>query len=245
MRFDIITIFPYMFRGIFSGGVIKKALERGLLEVHVHNLRKFALGKHKQVDDRPFGGGEGMVFKPEPIFKAVESVVVCEKAEVILLSARGEKFDYRLAEKLSQKKQVVLICGRYEGVDERVADFLVTREISVGEYILSGGEPAAVAVVDAVSRFIPGVVGQKEAVRNDSYFQERLDFPQYTRPREFRSIKVPEILISGDHQQIARWRKKKALEKTWRMRPDLLERKKLTPEEKRLLDEFIKERKEP
>lgn len=243
MRFDIITLFPDMFRGVFSGGVIKKALEKGFLEIHIHNLRKFASGKHKQVDDRPFGGGEGMVFKPEPIFKAVESIIVSEGAEIVLLSARGRKFDYRLSEKFSRKNQVVLICGRYEGVDERVADFLATEEISVGDYILSGGEPAAVVVIDAVSRLIPGVIGHKEAVRNDSYFQGGLEFPQYTRPREFRGKKVPDILISGDHRQIAHWRKMKSLEKTWRMRPDLLIKKKLNPEEKKLLDELKKERK--
>lgn len=244
MRFDIITIFPEMFECVFSGGIIRKALDKGLLEVNVHNLRDFASGKHKQVDDRPFGGWEGMVLKPEPIFKAVEKIRQDEKAPVYLLSPQGERFDSRMAGGLAQLPQVILICGRYEGVDERVIEHLITGEISIGDYVLAGGEPAAVVIVDAVSRFVPQVVGKPESVFHDSFFDGLLDFPQYTRPREFRGMKVPQILFSGDHKQIERWRRKKALEKTWLLRPDLLAERELSLEEKELLEQIQKERKE-
>lgn len=243
MRFDIITIFPEMLAGILSGGVIKKALDKGLLEVRVHNLRDYAPGKHRQVDDRPFGGSEGMVFKPEPIFKAVEKIKMDEKARVCLLSPQGRKLDSGQAERLAQFPQVILICGRYEGVDERVIQHLVNEELSIGDYVLTGGEPAAWVVVDAASRFIPGVVGKNGSVRHDSFSEGLLDFPQYTRPREFRGMKVPHVLFSGDHHKIAEWRRKKALEKTRLQRPDLLGKKTFTPEEKKILD-HIKERKE-
>ena len=222
MRFDIITIFPEMFSCVLSGGVVRKAQEKGLLEVCVHDLREYAHDRHKQVDDRPFGGGEGMVLKPEPVFEAVESIRREQKSRVFLLSPQGVRFDSRLARKLSRFTQVILICGRYEGVDERVVRHLVDGEISIGDYVLTGGEPAAWVVVDAVSRFIPGVVGKKESVRRDSFFNGLLDFPQYTRPRRFRGFKVPEVLFSGNHAKIDDWRRRKALEKTMRLRPDLL-----------------------
>jgi tRNA (guanine37-N1)-methyltransferase len=235
MRFDIITIFPEMFASIFSGGVVKKALERDLLDIGVHNLRDFAHDKHRQVDDRPFGGGEGMVFKPEPLFEAVERIKRSDKSRVYLLSPQGRQLDSRLAEELSRVPQVILICGRYEGVDERVSQHLVDDELSVGDYVLTGGEPAAWVVVDAVSRFIPGVVGRDASVRRDSFFDGRLDFPHYTRPRDFRGLRVPQVLFSGDHAKIEIWRRRKALEKTWRSRPDLLNSVELTPEDKDIL----------
>jgi tRNA (guanine37-N1)-methyltransferase len=235
MRFDIITIFPEMFAGVFSGGVVKKALEKGLLEIGVHNLRDFAHDKHRQVDDRPFGGGEGMVFKPEPLFEAVERVKRSAENRAYLLSPQGRPFDSRLAVDLSRLPQIILVCGRYEGVDERVSQHLVDEELSVGDYILTGGEPAAWVVVDAVSRFIPGVVGRDESVRRDSFFDGRLDFPHYTRPRDFRGLRVPQVLFSGDHAKIDIWRRRKALEKTWRARPDLLKNMELTPEDKEIL----------
>ena len=244
MRFDIITIFPEMLNSIFSGGIIKRALDKGLLEVHVHNLRDFATGRHRQVDDRPFGGREGMVLKPEPIFRAVEKVRSDGDAPVYLLSPQGKTFDYKTAEELARSPQVVLICGRYEGVDERVIEDLVTAEISIGDFVLSGGEPAAIVVVDAVSRLVPGVVGKTESVRNESFFDGLLDFPQYTRPREFRGMQVPQVLFSGDHAKIESWRRKRALEKTWLLRPDILERRELTPEDREILDEIRRERKE-
>jgi tRNA (guanine37-N1)-methyltransferase len=235
MRFDIITIFPEMFASVFSGGVVKKALEKGLLEIGVHNLRDFAPDKHRQVDDRPFGGGEGMVFKPEPLFEAVERIKRSAKNRIYLLSPQGRPFDSRLAADLSRLAQVILICGRYEGVDERVSQHLVDEELSVGDYVLTGGEPAAWVVVDAVSRFIPGVVGRDESVRRDSFFDGRLDFPHYTRPRDFRGLRVPQVLFSGDHAKIDIWRRRKALEKTWRSRPDLLKNMELTPEDEEIL----------
>ena len=240
MRFDIITILPETFEGVFSGGVIKKALEKGLLEIHIHNLRDYASGRHKQVDDRPYGGGQGMVLKPEPIFAAVENVKKSEEAAVYLLSPQGRRFDFRLARELARLPQIILICGRYEGVDERVIQYLITDEISIGDYILTGGEPAAVVVVDAVSRLIPQVVGKPESVKYDSFFDGLLDYPQYTRPRNLRGMKVPEVLFSGKHEKIAQWRRRKSLEKTCKKRPDLLGERELNEEERKILDEIMK-----
>jgi len=231
-----------MFGSVFSKGVIKKALDKGLIEVHVHNLRDFTFDKHKQVDDRPFGGGQGMVLKSESIFVAVEKIKRNEKTPVYLLSPQGRKFDFRLAEELAQHPQVILICGRYEGVDERVIQYLVTGEISIGDYILTGGEPAAIVVVDGISRFIPQVVGNVESVKNDSFYEGLLEFPQYTRPRNFRGMEVPEVLFSGDHSKIESWRRKKSLEKTWLQRPDLLESRKLSAEEKKILEQIPTEK---
>ncbi len=230
MRFDVITIFPEMFSTIFSGGVARRAVEKGLLEVRVHDLREYAHDKHKQVDDRPFGGGEGMVLKPEPIFEAVESVRKNARSRVFLLSPQGIKFQSRLARSLSRVPQVVLICGRYEGVDERVVRHLVDGEISIGDYVLTGGEPAAWVVVDAVSRFIPGVVGKEQSVHHESFSDGILDFPQYTRPRDFRGFKAPQVLFSGNHAKIDAWRRRNALDKTKRLRPDLLAKKKSAPD---------------
>lgn len=244
MRFDIITIFPEIFDTVFSAGIIRKALERGLIEIHVHNLRDFAQDKHKQVDDRPFGGGEGMVLKPEPIFAAVEHIQQEEKTPVFLLSPQGKRFDFRLAEELAGLSQVILICGRYEGVDERVIEHLITEEISIGDFVLTGGESAAAVIVEAVSRFVPGVVGKMDSVKRDSFMEGLLDFPQYTRPREFKGMRVPDVLFSGDHKKIARWRRRKSIEKTWLRRPDMLKKRKLSPEDRRILGEIQSERKE-
>jgi|Deesub1362B_J571_1020462.scaffolds.fasta_scaffold00375_18 tRNA (guanine37-N1)-methyltransferase len=241
MRFDIITLLPKIFESVFNAGVLKKGIEKGLIEIRVHNLRDYALNKHRQVDDRPFGGGEGMVLKPEPLFRAVEAIKKDKNTPIILLSPQGKKFDYKIAEKLSNFSQIILICGRYEGVDERVREYLVTDEISIGDYVLSGGEFAALVIIDAVSRFIPGVIGKQESVRKDSFSFGLLDYPQYTRPREFRGMKVPDVLLAGNHEKIALWRKKKSLEITFRKRPDLLREKELSEEEKKLLNEIKKE----
>lgn len=243
MRFDIITIFPEMFRSVFSGGVISKALDKGLLEIHVHDLRDFSLGKHRQVDDRPFGGGQGMVFKPEPIFKAVHSIRKDQNLPVLLLSPQGRRFDSETAESLARNAQVILICGRYEGVDERVAENLVTDEISIGDYILTGGEPAAVVIIDAASRFVPCVVGNEDSVKEDSFVTGMFDHPHYTRPRNFSGLEVPEVLFSGDHGRIEAWRRRKALEKTWSQRPELLDKEKLSEGDMKMLKEIRSERK--
>ncbi|MBM3312665.1 MAG: tRNA (guanosine(37)-N1)-methyltransferase TrmD [Candidatus Aminicenantes bacterium] len=245
MRFDIITIFPEMFASILSGGILAKAVRKGLIEVDVHNLRDFTTDKHRSVDDRPFGGEEGMVFKPEPVFAAVERVRQSPDAPVYLLSPQGRPFDSRLAEKIAAETQVVLVCGRYEGVDERVAESLATDEISIGDYVLTGGEIPAMVIVDAVARHIPGVVGKEGSVRKESFASGGLDYPVYTRPREFRGMAVPEVLFSGDHKNIEVWRRRRALEKTWRRRPDLLARLALSDEDRRLLEDIRKERNEP
>jgi tRNA (guanine37-N1)-methyltransferase len=244
MRFDIITIFPEMFAGIFSEGIVKRALDRGRIRIVVHDLRDYTEDKHRQVDDRPFGGLEGMVLKPEPIFRAVEAVREDGGGRVCLLSPQGRALDARLASELAAERQVILICGRYEGVDERVAEHLADDEISIGDYVLSGGELAAAVVVDAAARFVPGVVGKEGSVRNDSFAGGLLDYPQYTRPREFRGMKVPQVLFSGDHKKIERWRRKRALEKTARRRPDLVKDDTLAPEDRRLLEEISGERKD-
>lgn len=243
MRFDIITIFPEMFRNVFSGGVINQALKKGLVKAEVHDLRDFAQGKHKQVDDRPFGGRQGMVLKPDPIFAAVKKIKEETASPVLLLSPQGEKFDFRMAEELAKSPQLILICGRYEGVDERVVQNLITDEISIGDYVLTGGEYASLVIIDAVSRYVPQVVGNVESVKHDSFCQGQFDYPQYTRPRDFKGMKVPEALLSGDHKKIENWRKKKALEKTWKRRPDLLKRQKLSPEDKSILDKIRIEKK--
>ena len=243
MRFDIITLFPDMFGSLFSGGVVKKALDKGFIEVKIHNLRDFTESKHKQVDDRPFGGGQGMVLKPEPIFSAVEKIRNGQDIPVYLLSPQGKRFDHRMAEDLAQVARLILICGRYEGVDERVMEHLATEEISVGDFVLTGGEPAAWIIVDAVSRFVPRVVGKIESVRQESFNEGLYDFPQYTRPRDFEGMTVPDVLFSGDHKKIQDWRRRMALEKTWRLRPDMIERKKLSPEDNKILEEINKGRK--
>jgi tRNA (guanine37-N1)-methyltransferase len=230
LRCDIITIFPDFFRETFDYGIIRKARAAGLVELEAHDLRRWTSDKHRIVDDRPFGGGEGMVLKPEPIFAAVRELTGAASREdyapqtrVILLSPQGRVFTQAMAQDLSQQEShIVLICGRYEGVDERVADALVTDEISIGDYVLSGGEPAAVVVIDALIRLLPGAVGNESSTANESFSEGLLDCPQYTRPPEFSGLKVPEALLNGNHAEIARWRREAALKKTERNRPDLL-----------------------
>jgi tRNA (guanine37-N1)-methyltransferase len=223
--------------------VVKKALDNGLIEIHVHDLRDFTESKHRQVDDRPFGGGQGMVIKPEPIFSAVEKIRDEQDIPVYLLSPQGKQFNHLLAEELAREARMILICGRYEGVDERVIEYLVTGEISVGDYVLTGGEPAAWVIIDAVSRFVPRVVGKAESVRQESFIEGLYDFPQYTRPRNFRGMTVPDVLFSGDHGKIQDWRRRKALEKTWRLRPDMIKQKELSRKDKKILEEIQKGRK--
>lgn len=233
-----------MFGGFLGAGILKKAADKGLVDIRVHDLREQAEGKHRQVDDRPFGGGEGMVLMPGPVFKAVEAVRETAEAPVVLLSPQGRMFTADRAEAWAGCRQVILICGRYEGVDERVGLHLATVEISIGDYVLTGGEPAAMVVIDAVARFIPGVVGKAESVAHDSFAEGLLDCPHYTRPRVFRGHGVPEVLFSGDHARIERWRRRQALAKTLALRPDLLGDRPPSAEDRVLLDDIRKERKE-
>jgi tRNA (guanine37-N1)-methyltransferase len=230
LRFDIITIFPEFFREVIDCGILRRARNAGLVDVKAHDLRQWTTDKHHVVDDRPFGGGDGMILKPEPIFTGVEALTGAARKEdyaahtrVILLSPQGQVFSQALAQELSEHaSHVVLICGRYEGVDERVADALATDEISIGDYVLSGGEPAATVVIDAVVRLLPGALGSETSAVFESFSEGLLDHPQYTRPPEFRGMKVPEVLLSGNHAEIERWRKEAAISKTRRKRPDLL-----------------------
>jgi len=230
LRFDIITIFPEFFSEVIDCGILRRARNAGLVDVKAHDLRQWTTDKHHVVDDRPFGGGDGMILKPEPIFAGVEALTGASRKEdlpantrVVLLSAQGRVFSQPLARDLSKNAtHVVLLCGRYEGVDERVADALVTDEISIGDYVLSGGEAAAVVVVDAVVRLLPGALGSETSAVYESFSEDLLDHPQYTRPPEFRGMKVPEVLLSGHHAEIERWRKEAAIAKTRRNRPDLL-----------------------
>ena len=229
MLFDVITIFPTFFSGPFDYGIIRRGRGTGLIDIRVHDLRDFTSDRHRTVDDRPFGGGEGMVFKPEPIFKAVATVQKSEHSEVVVLSAAGRKFDQAEALRLSKAEQVILVCGRYEGIDERVVEHLATAEISIGDFILSGGEIAALVVVDAVTRYVPGIVGKEESILRDSFSDpaaatQLVEHPHYTRPADFRGWRVPEVLISGDHEAVRNWRHEAALKKTERNRPDLLPR---------------------
>ena len=230
LRFDIITIFPEFFREAIDCGILRRARNAGLVEVKAHDLRQWTTDKHHVVDDRPFGGGDGMILKPEPIFAGVEALTGASRKEdlpaatrVMLLSAQGRVFSQPLAQEISRNTaHVVLLCGRYEGVDERVAEVLVTDEISIGDYVLSGGEPAAMVVIDAVVRLLPGALGSETSAVYESFSEGLLDHPQYTRPPDFRGMKVPEVLLSGNNAEIERWRKEAAMEKTRRKRPDLL-----------------------
>ena len=230
LRFDIITIFPDFFREVIDCGILRRARNAGLVDVKAHDLRQWTTDKHHVVDDRPFGGGDGMILKPEPIFTAVDALTGASRKEdlpaktrVVLLSAQGQTFSQSLAQDFATNAtHVVLLCGRYEGVDERVAEALVTDEISIGDYVLSGGEPAAVVVVDAVVRLLPGALGSETSALFESFSEGLLDHPQYTRPPDFRGMKVPEVLLSGNHAEIERWRKEAAIAKTRRNRPDLL-----------------------
>ena len=228
MKIDIVTIFPKMVQGLLAEGpegIVARAVARGVLDVRVHDLRDFTTDRHRVVDDVPFGGGPGMVLKPEPLFAAVEAIVAqrsAETAAVILTSPDGERLTHAVAERLSTLDHIVVLCGRYEGVDERVREHLATEAISIGDYVLSGGELPALVIVDAVARLIPGVVGDAASVTGDTFARDGLlDFPQYTRPAEFRGLGVPPVLLSGHHAEIAKWRRQQALERTRRHRPDL------------------------
>src|SRR5271154_1058993 len=266
MTFDIITIFPDFFAGPFNYGILKRAFSAGLVDIAVHDLRSFTHDRHKTVDDRPFGGGEGMVLKAQPIYDAVQSLAIAPRAErqkqketVILLSAQGQPFSQSVAQELAETERVVIICGRYEGVDERVNELLCDREISIGDYILSGGELAAAVIVDAVVRLLPGALGNPDSSRFESFGAEDLredavtadgvprstygaggllDYPHYTRPADFMGIPIPEVLAGGNHDTVRRWRRRMALKKTLENRPDLLEKIEISDEDREILAEF-------
>jgi len=266
MQFDIVTIFPGFFAGPFDYGILKRARAAGLVEIATHDLRSFTHDRHRTVDDRPFGGGEGMVLKPQPIYDAVQSLGVASKAErqrqketVVLLSAQGQPFTQSLAQELATTERVVILCGRYEGVDERVNELLCDREISIGDYVLSGGELAAAVIVDAVVRLLPGALGNPDSSRFESFGAEDLmeddvaadgpprstygaggllECPHYTRPANFMGIAIPEALAGGDHEAVRRWRRRMALKKTLQNRPDLLERIEISDEDREILAEF-------
>ena len=275
MQIDIVTIFPDFFRGPLDFGIIRRAREAGLVKIDIHDLRAFTRDRHRTVDDRPFGGGEGMILKPEPIFECVEQFKLAPREEratvkqsVVLLSPQGRRFDQKLASELAELERLVLICGRYEGVDERVGMHLADREISIGDYVLSGGELGAAVIIDAVTRLIPGAVGNEASTRQESFVARAfgsddladksvrptltgstradstcgsgglLDYPHYTRPAEFRGVKVPEVLLNGNHNDIRRWRRRSALAKTLHNRPDLLERARLSDEDRELIAEI-------
>ena len=240
MKFSIVTIFPAMVDAPLHEGVLGRAIERGLLDVTVHDLRSFTEDRHHVVDDIAYGGGPGMVMKPEPFFRAVDAIAAERGAPsaVIVTTPDGRRFDHAAAERLSRLPHVVILCGRYEGVDDRVRRELATDELSVGDYVLTGGELAALVVLDATARFIPGVVGDEESVARDSFARGLLDYPQFTRPAQFRGMDVPPVLLSGHHAEIERWRRREALRRTLERRPDLLEHADLTDEDRRVLDEL-------
>ena len=268
MKADIVTIFPDFFHGPLDYGITRRAQEMGLTEIQVHDLREFTRDRHRTVDDRPFGGGEGMVLKPEPLFECLESMGLAPQEEriarqvkqsVVLLSAQGQCFTQKVAAELALLDRIILVCGRYEGVDERVTEFLADRELSIGDYVLSGGEMAAAVVVEAVTRLLPGAVGNQASTQQESFTVDvnakglggadstcgsngLLDYPHYTRPAQFRGMAVPEALMSGNHEEIRKWRRQRALEKTLRNRPDLLEGAALSKEDGNFLAEMKKRR---
>lgn len=243
MRIDILTLFPEMFAGPFTSSVIKRAIDRGLLRVELHNIRDYTHDRHHVVDDTPYGGGAGMVLKPEPVFEAVESVqgMDVEKAFVILMTPAGRPFNHALAAEYSQKRRLILIAGHYEGFDERVTE-ITDDQVSIGDYVLSGGELPAMVVTDAVARLVPGVLGSADSHVDESHNAGLLEYPHYTRPPEFRGMKVPPILLSGNHAEIARWRRRRSLERTLERRPDLLTPNDLSDDDQRLLAEKQQDR---
>lgn len=247
MQIDILTLFPEMFVGMFESSILKRAVEQEYINYRLVNFREFADNKHKTVDDYPYGGGAGMVLKPQPIFDAVHSLVKeirDYKPRIILMCPQGKRYTQKLAEELSKEKHLIFICGHYEGYDERIRQHLVTDEISIGDYVLTGGELGAMVVIDSTVRLIPGVLGNEESPQKDSFSMGLLEHPHYTRPADFRGMKVPDVLLSGNHQLIEEWRQKESLRRTLERRPDLLESIQLTPKQKKWLEELEKEKKD-
>ena len=240
MKFDILTLFPNMFSSPLRESILGKAVEKGLIQIQTINIRDFTLDKHQVVDDAPYGGGQGMVMKVEPIARAIESIKSQNRsAWTIYLTPQGKPFHQDLARRLSTQPHLVLLCGRYEGVDERARGVFIDEEISIGDYVLTGGELAAMVIIDAVSRFVPGVLGSDRSAEEDSFFNSLLEYPQYTRPVDFRGSRVPEVLLSGNHSAINLWRRREAIRRTSLRRPDLLAKANLTEEDKRLLEEVL------
>jgi tRNA (guanine37-N1)-methyltransferase len=236
MRFDVLTIFPEMFSAYIHDGILGRAIKRGIVDVRLVNIRDFSRGRHKTTDDRPYGGGDGMVMKPGPIYRALNFVErVKGSGQVILLSPKGERFDQSAAWELAGRDQIILVCGRYEGVDERIRTTCIDREISIGDYVLTGGELGAMVVIDAVSRLIPGVLGGERSNLEDSFENGLLEYPQYTRPSVFMGQGVPSVLLSGDHERIRLWRRTESIKRTLEKRPDLLEKAGLTEEDEEIL----------
>ncbi len=224
MQIDVITLFPGIFVSPLQESLLKKAQDNGLVSIAIHNLRDWCLDKHKTADDAPYGGGPGMVMKAEPLFAAIETIKTQRsQAKIILLSPQGRVLNQKMATRLSQEKELILICGRYEGIDERVNDVLVDEEISIGNYVLNGGELPALVLIETITRLIPGVVGDAQSIVQDSFYENTLDYPHYTRPAEFRGLKVPEVLLNGHHEEVEKWRRKIALERTKKLRPELLQ----------------------
>jgi tRNA (guanine37-N1)-methyltransferase len=244
VKFDVVTIFPRMVQAALAEGVVGRAIGRGLLDVRVHDLRDFTSDRHRVVDDTPFGGGPGMVMKPEPFFRAVEHIATerGRPSAVVLPTPQGRTFTHEVAREMSGLDHLVVLCGRYEGIDDRVRAALATDEVSIGDYVLSGGELPALVIVDAVARLVPGTVGDEQSVREDSFVRGVLDYPHYTRPAEFRGHDVPAVLLSGHHEEVRRWRRREALSRTLERRPDLLAGAALDDEELRILSELVSQR---
>ena len=247
MQFEVFTLLPEVFPPYLESSILQKARQRGLIDVRVHNIRDYTHDRHHTTDDTPYGGGGGMVMKPEPVFEAIETVLGFEAGQaqpppfpVILLTPQGRVFTQRVAEELVAHERIALLCGRYEGVDERIREHLVTDEISIGDYVLTGGELPALMIVDAVSRLIPGVLGDPTGAEDDSHSMGLLEYPHYTRPPEFRGWQVPEVLLSGDHARIEKWRREQALQRTLRRRPDILEKAELSEADKKILEKLSK-----
>lgn len=242
IKFEILSIFPEMFASPLNFSLLKKAQEKNLLNISVHDIREWAEDKHKMTDDAPYGGGCGMVMKVEPVERALSAIINPEEDPiVILMTPQGESLNQKIAAELSQEKQVIIICGRYEGVDERIREHLVDREISIGDYILTGGELAALVLIDTVSRLIPDVLGNPESISSESFSENLLEYPQYTRPARYKGWPVPDVLQSGNHSQIEQWRRRESLKRTYKRRPDLLGKITLSAEDKKLLDKIILE----
>jgi tRNA (guanine37-N1)-methyltransferase len=245
MQFEVFTLLPEVFAPYLESSILQRARQRGLLEVRIHNIRDYTHDRHHTTDDTPYGGGGGMVMKPEPVFEAVETIIGSAPVPVILLTPQGRVFTQRVAGELARRERIALLCGRYEGVDERIREHLVTDEISVGDYVLTGGELPALLVIDAVSRLLPGVLGDPTGAEDDSHSMGLLEYPHYTRPPEFRGWKVPDVLLSGDHGKIESWRREQALLRTLNRRPDMLEKAELSNKDKKFIEGLNKKKEAP